>query len=218
MEEFNSGDYTRQLEDTLKEQQSQLTGMATQQSGSLFQNNNDNNLIVWQLEVDNVLERIEHLLKGEIVGYDEDGSQIYVKPEDTSLITLNSYGVQLVMNIISFYLNRNTILSHYKEERINKILFDLGNKLANLIYINYEKMGMDSIEKRSRYPMLVINILNTVESTYNRALRGGERESLRTARVVTQNDPLGYGGGRGNQNMSNNNSKAFRLLRPSTWV
>ena len=90
------------------------------------------------------------------------------------------------MNIISFYLNRNTILSNYNENRIFEILFDLGTELADLMYINYEQMGLDTVEKRSRSIMLGMNILHILESAYNRSLAGGERDSLRSARIVTQ--------------------------------
>lgn len=207
---FNSQNYIEQLESEVRQQQGQIGTMA---QASSFQNTGDNNLIVWQLEVDNVLERIEHLLRGDIVSLDQDGNQVYVEPEDKSLITLNDYGVKLIMNTISFYLNRNTILSNYDSKRIYEILYDLGIELSDVIYINYEKMGMDSIEKRSRYPIIVLNILHTVESTYNRALKGGERESLRTARIVTQNEPMNRGGG--NQMSS---GKRFKLMNPRTWV
>ena len=33
----------------------------------------ENNLIVWQLELDNILERIEHLLRGNIIKEDGQG-------------------------------------------------------------------------------------------------------------------------------------------------
>lgn len=151
----------------------------------------ESNLIVWQLELDNILERIEHLLKGDILVDNGKGDHVYTTPKDKRLIILNEYGVQLVMNFISFYLNRNTILSNYREERIYEILHNLGYELSDLLYINYETMGLDTVEKKSRAAMFVMNILHMIESAYNRALNGDERESLRKARIVTQNQPLG---------------------------
>ena len=68
----------------------------------------NDNLIVWQLELDNILERIEHLLKGDVIKTDTEGNITYEAPTDTSLIILNDYGVQLIMNVISFYLNTIT--------------------------------------------------------------------------------------------------------------
>lgn len=155
-----------------------------------MQNQDSGNLIVWQLELDNILERIEHLLRGDIIKDDGSGGYNYTVPEDKSLIVLNDYGVGLIMNFVSFYLNRNTILSNYDLERIYEILHDLGYELSDLIYINYEKMGLDTAYKRSRSTMFTMNILHMIESSYMRALKGEERDSLRKARIVTQNQPL----------------------------
>ena len=69
-------------------------------------------------------------------------------------------------------MNRNTILSNYREDRVMEILHDLGHELADLVYINYEKMGLDTVEKRSRSALIVINVLHMIESSYNRALNG----------------------------------------------
>ncbi len=182
------------LEKAMKDKDNKINELSGYASSSIAQQSQDSNLIIWQLELDNILERIEHLLKGDIVSDDGQGNIVYKAPTDKSLIILNDYGVQLVMNVISFYLNRNTILSNYDEVRIFEILFDLGFELADVIYINYEKMGMTSIEKKSRHEILILNILHTIESSYNRALKGGERDSLRSARVVTQNITPSSGG------------------------
>ena len=94
------------------------------------------------------------------------------------------------MNIMAFYLNRNTILSNYDEETINWKILDFGNELADLIFNRYEEMGMDTKQKIKMYPMIIKELVDTIHSTYLRAYHGGERESLRTARMVTQNQPL----------------------------
>ncbi len=176
------------LEAINKDQSTKINELAgAYASNTVFSQAQDSNLIIWQLELDNILERIEHLLKGDQIKEDGEGNMVYQTPTETKLIILNDYGVQLIMNVISFYLNRNTILSNYDDKRIYEILFDLGNELADVIYINYEEMGMTTMEKKSRQEILVLNILHTIESSYNRALSGGERDSLRSARIVTQN-------------------------------
>ena len=185
-EDEYTNEHLESLERQNKDQANKINELSGFTSNAMFNQSQNDNLIIWQLELDNILERIEHLLKGDIIKDDGQGNVIYQTPTDKSLIILNDYGVQLVMNIISFYLNRNTILSNYDEIRIFNILFDLGNELADVIYINYEQMGMVSIEKKSRHEILILNILHTIESAYNRALSGGERDSLRSARVVTQ--------------------------------
>ncbi len=93
--------------------------------------------------------------------------------------------------------------------RVFEILYDLGNELADLVYINYEKMGLDTVEKKSRSIILVMNILHIIESAYNRALGGEERDSLRSARLVTQSDNLHMGQSAGN--MQTQPNKRFTL-------
>lgn len=185
--------YLEGLEAEIKARDGKINELGTHVASSMYGGPQQENLIIFQLELDNIMERIEHLLKGDILQADKKGNKSYVTPKDTTLIVLNDYGVQLIMNVISFYLNRNTILSNYKDDRIFEILYDLGNELADLVYINYEKMGLDTTEKRSRSPVLIMNILHMIESTYNRSLGGEERDSLRTARMVTQSQPLGGG-------------------------
>ncbi len=213
-EEFSEEDYRESLEGDNYDSGASYEDFSGGQGGSIFGNSQEPNLIQWQLELDNILERIQHLLEGSVIGLDEKGNTTYIQPTDESLIILNDYGVKMIMNIISFYLNRNTILSNYKEERIQKILYDLGNKLADTIFINYEKMGLITMEKKSRYPLLVVNILNIIESSYLRALGGGERESLRTARMVNQTDSMGGHGFNGQPVKKN----GFSLMKPSSWI
>ena len=79
---------------------------------SMFSYNPNDNMIKWQLELNEILERIEHVLRGDQVKY-EGGHQIWVKlDEDHKDRLLNDNGVQEVLRILSMYLNRNTILGN----------------------------------------------------------------------------------------------------------
>ena len=205
--------YIEDLQDRMKQKDQKLSEIGNAYSQSMFQQNQDPNLIEYQLELDNILERIEHLLRGDIVSEDEDGNVVYIPPEDHDLVILNDYGVKLIMNVISFYINKNTILSNYDPERINEILYDLGFELADVIFINYDMMGMDTTQKQSRHILLTMNILNTIESTYKRALRGGERDSLREARVVTESVQE-----RNQSRMLMPQKSRVKLFSPSTWT
>ena len=181
-------------------------------SSSMYQGQ-DQNLIIFQLELDNILEKIEHLLRGDVIKTDGQGNLDYYTPEDEDLVLLNEYGVQLIMNIISTYLNRNTILSWYDIDRVYEIMMVLGEELADVVFCNYERMGMDTESKKSRYPLLVVSVLNIIESTYRRSLEGGERESLRTGRVVTQSDSIRPVNQLGQTTMK----KSFSMMDPKTW-
>lgn len=198
---------------TLQNQTSQLAGV----TNSMYAGQQDTNLIEWQLELDNILDRIQHLLAGDIVAIDETtGTRDWAEQPDKRLRPLNKFGVQFVMKTISFYINRNTILSTYDQDRIKAILNDLGHELTDQIGLRIEEMGLDDPEKRKYYPMLVLNIMHQIENTYNRAFKGGERDSLRSARVVTQTDPMQ----RPVMNSGNpgGDKGGWGALNPKNWV
>lgn len=222
------------------------------------------NLIKWQLDLEKDKEKVYHLLQGHKLEYDEKQNLIWKEPKDIKHKPITGYGVDQLMNIIEFYLSRNTLLSYYELEMIDWKMKDLGDEIADKIFMEYEhifykptimelwKRDKDKIEKLKeiyrkepeklkslytllkkryeiesneifkknikQYPMICRQLIDTIHSAYLRALDGGERESLRTARHVTQTDtgyptPFypGVGGGAPGQ-------KPFSLMKPSTWV
>lgn len=189
--------------------------MLQQSQTSIFGGINDQNLIQWQLDLKEELERIDHLLRGHILKRDKDGNEVYMEPEDNTLKPFNDFGVQLLLNIISFYLNRNTILSNYDEEMINWKMKDLGDEITDIIFMKYEEMGMDTKSKRKMYPLIVRELVDTVHSAYLRALNGGERDSLRTARTVSQTEPMGQ---QQAFPMSAGPQRKFSLFKPTSWI
>ncbi len=155
---------------------------------SIYGNSGENpDLIRWQLELDNILEKIEHLLRGDKLGFDAGGNVLWTKATDPEEMLFNDYGVQELLRVLCMYLNRNTILSNYDEETINIKVLDIGWEINDLIFMKYELMGLDNYHKIKNYPMIVRIIVDVVHSAYLRALNGGERQSLIEARHVSQN-------------------------------
>jgi len=165
-----------------------MQGNTAQMSNTLVSGMNaQENLIKWQLELDSILERVEHILRGDKPKM-IDGNLIFVpaKTEDEQIF--NDFGVSEIMRILSMYLNRNTILSNYDEITINWKVLDFGNEVSDLIFLKYEDLGLNTLEKRKRYPMIVRELVDTVHSAFLRALNGGERDSLRQARQIHQQE------------------------------
>lgn len=108
-------------------------------SNSLISPGANDNLIQWQLELDSICERIEHMLRGDKPTY-VNGSIVWKTPEDFKSAIFNEFGVAELMRIISIYINRNTILSFYREETIKEKVYDLGMEITDLIYLKYEEM------------------------------------------------------------------------------
>lgn len=220
--------YIREIEGSLDEERQRSMDLSKANYGqmNLFNQENEQNLIQWQLDMREDLDRIYHLLQGHILKDDEEGNIVYIEPINPNLKPFNEFGVQIIMNIMAFYLNRNTILSNYDEQTINWKVLDFGYDLADLIFNRYDEM-MITIEtedeelikehlanKVKLFPMIHRELCDTIHSAYLRAYHGGERESLRTARTVTQNEPLT----RGNPQMQViNPQKKFRIWNPRTW-
>ena len=208
-EEIN---YVQQLESAYKDEQLKSREASMNQATSVFSGNEDGNLIEWQLELDNILERIEHLLRGDKIEFDDKGQMRWKKPDSSENEVFNDYGVQEILRILSMYLNRNTILSNYDEDTINNKIYDFSLELIDLVLVNHIKMGMDSDHKKRLFPMVIREIVDTVHSCYLRALNGGERESLRKVMSVSQ---TAFPNQNSQQPMQP--SRKFNVLKPTTW-
>jgi len=156
---------------------------------SSFQYAPTENLIKWQLELNDILERAEHILRGDVVAV-KNGNVIWEKNINPKDNTLNEYGVQKIMQILSSYVNRNTILSDYTPKEINEKVLDFGIELNNLFFMKYDDMGLTNLEKRKNYPMLFTEVKDIVHSAYKRAQYGKERDSLRSARQILQQEQI----------------------------
>ena len=236
MDEAEEG-FLKQLQDeaaTLQDKNHQLNSAL---SSSAFQGQDNANLIQLQIDTAAMIGKIEHFLRGEFIATDEEGNEFWSRPtkpvldkngkpkEDKEgnpiteinhdLILLNDYGVNMILSILGNYLDKNTLLSYYEEERINEILADLGDKLAEELFNTYERVGLDTEYKKTRYPLIVLTILHTVESAYRRSLHGKTMEQLNTSNIVTQTDNMNLNPQR-NIN-PNTQKKSFSPFRPSTW-
>jgi len=121
------------------QQQAQVNKSPTLSSNSLVKSKGDDNLIQWQLELDSILERMEHMLRGD-KPKTENGSIIWSAPITNEEKIMTDFGVSEIMRILSNYVNRNTILSNYREDVINEKMLDIGNEFSDLIYLKYEVM------------------------------------------------------------------------------
>jgi len=146
----------------------------------------------WQLELNDILEKAEHTLKGDIVVF-EKGQMIWKDNPEPEGNTFNSFGVQLLMKLLSMYVNRNTILADYTDEEVRYKTLDFGNRINNLIFMKYEEIGMVDEDKRKEYPAIVGAMTDIVHSAYSRAKDGRERESYRKIVSVQQSSTSGGG-------------------------
>lgn len=205
-------EYIGELESQLEHTQSQNQQLQQHYATTIFNEEENENLIKFQLDIKEELSRIERLLRKQIPVKDDKGNETWKDCPENQIF--NEVGINEILNLLAWYLNKNIILSNFSLEEINMRMKQLHKRLTNFVYENAIRFGMVTKDKIRHYPMVVMNIVNTIEAAYMRALNGGERESLRTARTVTQSDQL-------NQQLKYptiKQQKKFSLLHPSTWV
>lgn len=196
------------------EEQGGLYSADPESIASTFQHSPTDNLIKWQLELNDILERAEHILREDVVVIERGKMTWKANPNPEKKI-FNEYGVQEIMRILSMYINRNTILSDYQPNEICDKVFDFGKEVNDLVYMKYEDFGLDTLPKRKNYPMLIRELIDIVHSAYKRALYGGERDSLRTARQISQQESIMPP----NVNINTGEQRPERgILNPMRWV
>ena len=185
---------------------------------SSFSTKTEDNIVRWQLELNDILERTEHILRGDVPTF-KDGHIIWEKNKTPENNPLNETGVQEIMKILALYVNRNKVLSDYTNKEINFKVFDFGRALNNLIFMRDLEFGMDTEEKRKNYEILVTELKDIIHDTYKRALDGAEKRSLREMINVTQatNTSNQIGGGYG-VNQQGQVAKERGILNPMRYV
>lgn len=202
--------YIQQLEGALQVEQSKSSAS---HAATALNSGEMQNLIEFQLDFKKELIDIERLLRKQTLQKDDEGNEKWVNPPaDQELF--NERGVQAVLELLRWYLNKNIILSNFDQETINLRLNQFGNALRRLIFLNYKEYGWDTKYKQKHYETTVLKLVDVVEAAYNRAFRGGERESLRTARTVNQNQPMGMPM---NTPQFNNSQGSRRSWNPMSW-
>ena len=212
--------YTAAIEQELsllRSQNTQLNKQTYDMQNTMMNTGEGQNLIQWQLDLQNDFDRIKHVLRGDIIITDKEGNQFWeVNPDDLQ-VPLNDYGVNMLMRILYFYVNRNTLLAYYEPEEIQMIVGQASAEINDNVYFNLKEYGMDTVNKRKHIAMIHLAMQDFILSAYKRAQYGGERDSLRTARHVTQSDNSMGGQMRMGQGYNSPPPKSFSLMKPSTW-
>jgi hypothetical protein len=185
---------------------------------SAFATKPDDNFARWQLELNDILERAEHILKGDVPVY-RDGHILWEDNKFPQDNTLNQHGVNEIMKILSMYVNRNTILSDYTPEEIHIVMYDVGCNINDLLFMKDIEFGIDSDEKKKGVPMLFREMHDIILSAYKRALYGAEKKSLREIISISQNTQLGSNGQiQQGMNQNGNQNRERGLLNPMRYV
>jgi len=177
-------DYINDLIDRVEDSETKNLELNSAMSAMSRKKDNDNFLHV-QVDTDKLLQKLEHFYRGDRL-IDKEGSKVWKEQTDKKLVTFNEYGVTSMMEIISKYIDKNTTLSTYREERINEILGDLGDELVLFVLCNHVQLGMDTYFKKTKFRIMITTTLHIIESAYRKAINSKTLEELNQSRVVGQ--------------------------------
>ena len=135
---MNSNEYEAQI------QQSALAGQYSDTSSKQMQQQfileeKEKGMIHEQLDLTDEVERIEHLLRGHVQKV-VNGEKQWIEPTNPEMVILTEYGITLILNTISWYINKNTLLSNFDEKTIMRKMRDFSSALNKTIFMEYEKI------------------------------------------------------------------------------
>lgn len=124
-----------------------MVHQATQQ-GTLLANQNkqlqyemedvEKNLAEAQLDCDETLNKIYHLLKQDALKPDENGVLSWQPLKDKKKRVLTEEGVDKLMQIMQNYINKETLLSNFDDKMIDRRMLEFSLALSGLIFMKYE--------------------------------------------------------------------------------
>lgn len=178
--------YTQQLETQMQQTTGDNTKLHNAVTTQSINDAQQQNLVQWQLDIQQELDLISHQLRGHVVKRDDKGNEVWTEPDDEEQKIFNERGAQEIEKVIRNYLIKNVLLSNFELKEINQRVEQFANRLRRFIFLNFEEFGMDTLYKQKHFEMVVMNITDQIEAAYMRALGGEERESLRRNIHVTQ--------------------------------
>ncbi len=172
------------------------------------------NLVEYQLETQEALEKIEHFLKGDMIFYNQETQEVSYKTNtNKDIILLNEYGVNFIMSILNGYFHKGVFLGNLEDQRIYGIMADIATEIRKFVFCNYEKMGMTTKAKVARFPSLLVQVFHMLEIALMRSEGGSEREIINTSNIVMQNQSMNPAG----QYARPSEKRKFSVFSPSTW-
>lgn len=144
-----------------------------------------------QLDLSDELEKIDHLLRGHIEKRNQHGEKVWVKPPNNDDILLSEAGINLVLNTIQWYINKNTLLSNYDADTIKQKMEDFSMELADTLFMNYQRYFLYPSEQECQDKLIDRLKKKQQEQVYSAQLRGREIDAEQVWRdLVDEIDPV----------------------------
>jgi hypothetical protein len=136
-EEYINEELERSIEQTA------LAGQVGQQAQSTaaaqyYLQKQDQTLAEAQLEVESILEEVYHNLRQDVSYLKDDGNLSWKDNPNPRKRTLTDDGVERIMQLLKFYINKNTLLSNFSEDQIKVRMLEFALSLNANFFMKYE--------------------------------------------------------------------------------
>lgn len=152
-------------------------------------------VIIWRLEAREIVDRIEHRLKGEYlktVEVEIDGKSDVIEEwqADPEARLMNDHGVKSLISLVEILVNKVSFLSNLDDDEIIDVCRDMHLAIVREIYNNWDDYDI------KKQPGPVVNeIMTLVFVGFKRAMGAGERTSLGSIENVNRTIHEGNTGG-----------------------
>lgn len=119
----------------------QVAGMTQKNAAEAAQQyieEKEKSIVDIQLEVDTIKKDIYHLLKQDRLVIDKETQKMDWEPLPKENRTITDWGVERLMQVIHFYINKNTLLTNFDFKQIREIMLTFMKEINDLVLLKYE--------------------------------------------------------------------------------
>jgi len=98
----------------------------------------EKNLAEAQLDVEDTLVKINHLLKQDVLKVNDEGILEWQGITDQKKRVLTDEGVDKIMQVIQSYINKETLLSNFDDKMILRRMLEFSLSFSALLFLKYE--------------------------------------------------------------------------------
>jgi len=137
--------------------------------------------IQFQIQAQEIIEELEHLLRNEQLVYDvETGQEIWKAIEGTTPM-INNKGICALMFSVKPNLTKIFILSDFERWEIENMVIDTAAAMLDLMEENWVEFGIHNTSEAS---VIVRVIQNAIFATLKKGYQGNYLKFLRTVQTV----------------------------------
>jgi len=140
-------------------------------------------LLQYQIDSNEIIEEIEHILKGELMHYNsKTGSMEWEKKKHIKAL-INERGINGIISILKSRLTKIFILSDFDEDKIVNMTINIGQNVIDELYFNWEEYEIPSTSAAS----IVLNMVtDTVYATLRKGYLGNYMKFLKTSQRISE--------------------------------